>query len=70
MSIWWGTTWHLGKPITQLVVADMSGYNSKKQASHKWVAVFQAEKYVNSEPIITSGQLKDQVFGKCCLNFY
>lgn len=56
MSIWWGTTWHLGKPITQLVVADMSGYNSKKQASHKWVAVFQAEKYVNSEPIITSGQ--------------
>lgn len=54
------------------MVAEMSSYNSKKQASHKWVAVvfFQAEKYVNSEPTITSGQWKDQVFSKCCLDFY
>lgn len=48
----------------------MPGYNSKTQASHKWVVVFQEEKYVKSEPTISSGQLKDQVFGKCCLDFY
>lgn len=55
----------LGKPVPQLVLAEMPIYNSKKPASQKWVAVFQAVTYVNPESKITSSQFKDQVFVKC-----
>lgn len=52
----------LGKPITHLGLAEMTGYNSKKPASQKCSAVFQVEKYANPGSKITKGQLKDQVF--------